>query len=396
MSQPDLYAIFDECVSRLSQGESPEACLADHPSHAGELTLDLTLAAELIHLSPLEPSPEAVENGYQKMMGALDSGRKLSPLAGLSALTGRLLAPLGRRPRGLAGAALRVAAIGIIILVAAGSLVVTASAGTLPGDALYPVKRSWENARLSLTINDSSRQALRSEFERRRLEEVQAVVDLRRPVVVEFKGVVESIGGDVWQVNGLDLHVTNETQIDGAVSVGLSVAVRAQVQEDGSLAALNITVDESRPATGATPRPTSPPTRPTRPPQTAAAPSPTLLPEETRPEATATATPTERPAPEPTSTLAPSLDRDPTREPTREPKPTDTRSNDSLATAVPSDTKTPTETDDPTPTSRPADLASPTPTPTPTSQATRDVKPPTPTPTATRNTDSAGQNDRPP
>ncbi len=390
MSQPDLYTVLDECLSRLSQGESPEACLADHPSHAGELALDLTLAAELIHLSPLEPSPEAVEIGYQKMMGAFDSGRNLSPLSNLSTFVGRLLSPLWQRPRGLAGTALRVAVIGLVVLVAAGSLVVTASAGTLPGDVLYPVKRSWENARLSLTVNDSSRQALRSEFERRRRQEVQAVLDLRRPVVVEFTGVVESLGGDVWQVNGLELHITDETQVEGAVSVGQRVAVRAQVQEDGSLTVLNITVDDTRPATRVTPEFTLQPTQSPLPTQTLVTPSQTPFPEETRPEPTATATPTERPAPEPTSTPAPSLDRGPTREP----EPTDTRSTDSLATAVPR-TETPTKTD-PTPTSRPADVAPPTPTPTPTSQATRDLKLPTPSPTATRNTDSAGLNDRPP
>ena len=115
MSQPDLYTILEECISRLSQGESPEVCLADHPAHADALALDLALAAELIHLSPLEPSPNAVADGFQKMMDALDSGRKLSPLVGLPAFIGELVSSLWQKPRELPVNALRIAAIAIVI-----------------------------------------------------------------------------------------------------------------------------------------------------------------------------------------------------------------------------------------------------------------------------------------
>lgn len=410
MSQPDFYAILDQCVSRMRQGESPEACLADYPSVAGELGPDLVLTAELIHLSPLEPAPQAVEDGYQRMMAAFDHQEEDSPLASLAAFKAILASLFGRPQRGFAAGTQRFAAIAAVILVVAASLVVTASADTLPGDVLYPVKRSWENARLTLTIDDSSREALRSEFERRRREEVQAVQELRRPVVVEFKGVVESVVDDAWQVDGLALTITGDTQMQGDIGLGKSVTVRAQVKDDGSLIALRIVADDTRPVSRATPAYTPRPTQTSRPAQRAintpsvVAPSPTPSAEKTRPEPTPTASRnvTDRPTPEPTATRTPSVDRAPTvdgaptvnGELTREPQPTNTPSTDSLATSAPRATATPVKTDPtPTATRRTSDVA---PTPTATSKPPDRDKVPTPTPTATRNTDTDGRNDRPP
>jgi hypothetical protein len=398
MSQLDFYAILDECVSRLGQGKTPKACLADYPSQAGELAPDLALAAELIHLSRLESSPEAVADGYEKMMAALDTKEKISPLASLATFMGKLLSPLWRKQRGLAATMLRTAMIAVSILVAVGSFVVTAAADTLPGDALYPVKRSWENARLTLTVNDSSRQTLQSEFERRRREEVQAVLDLRRPVVVEFTGVVESLVTEVWQVDGLDLTITDDTQVSGAVNVGQGVAVRAQVKDDGSLNALKIVVDNTQPMSRATPTLIPQPTQTPRPPRSEVAltptPSPTPSPEATRPQPTTYAKPTERPTLDATRTPAPSLDASPSPDgaPTREPQPTNTPSTNSLATSAPRPTETPANIDQ-TPTPRPEDVAAPS--PTATIQPKQDLNP-TRTPTATRNTDTWDHNDRPP
>lgn len=421
MSQPDFYAILDECVSRVRQGESPQACLADYPSYAGELTPDLTLTAELIHISPLEPSPDAVAAGYQEMMAALDNQARMSPLASLSTFVGGLFSTLGRRPRGFAATALRLTAVTVVILVIAGGFVVTAAANTLPGDVLYPVKRSWEDARLTLTTNETSRSALRSEFEKRRREEVQAVLELRRPVVVDFTGVVESLAADMWRVDGLDLTITNDTQVIGAVAVGQSITARAQVKDDGSLIALRIVADEAQPGPRPTPTFTARPAQTSRPVQrdeatpTASAapglvatrdematrgevvPTPTPSPGVTRPQATASGNLTDRPTLEPTSTPVPSVDSAPTTAaaptadstPTREP--TKTPSTDSLATAAPRPTKTPTNSE-PTPTSRPVDVA---PKPTATSTPYRD-KVPNPTPTATRGRDADGLYDRPP
>lgn len=400
MSQRDYYAILDECIARVRRGESTAACLADYPSQAGQLAPDLALTAGLLQLPLLEPTPDAVASGYDKMMAALDDRDKTSPLAGFPALLGNLLSGLGRPQRSFAASALRVAAVALVLLVIAGGFVITAAAGSLPGDALYPVKRTWESARLTLTVNDSSREVLRSKFEKRRREEVQAVQELRRPVAVEFNGVVESMAGDAWQVGELALTITADTQVGSGVAIGQKVAVRALVKEDGSLNALTIRViEDPRPLSPrATPTYTAQPTRPSRPTENAPArpsptaqpaePSPTPTPEKTRPEPTATEQTTDRPTP--TSTLAPSVDS----VATRTPEPTNTPSANSLATRDSRPTATPAK-DAPTPTAtatrRTVDVAPPT--PTPTAPASRDV---VASPTATRGANTGDWLERPP
>jgi hypothetical protein len=411
MSQRDLFTILDECVSRLRQGDPPEACLADYPTHAGELAPDLALTAELFHLSLLEPSADAVALGHQKMMAALDVREKRSRLADLSAFMDRYISPLRRRQHGAATTLLRTAVIAIVLLVVSGSFAITASADSLPGDILYPVKLSWENTRLALTIDESSRQSLQIEFERRRRAEVQAVMDLRKPVIVEFKGVLESSTAEVWMVDGLDVYITDDTKMDGAINVGQKIIVRARVRDDGSLNALKIITDDIQPRQTATFTPTPPPTQTPQPTRKLVAPTPTTPHDEPRPEPmptekptdrptrpsttplpsdelTPTHKPTDRPKDEPTSTQAPSLDR----EPTRETHPTNTPSRDSLATSLPHLTETPAN-HDPAPSSPPTD--EPPPSPTATSQPNRESTP-THEPTATHESDTGDRNDRPP
>jgi len=402
MSQPDFFTILDECVSRVRQGELLEDCLADHPTYSAELASDLTLTAELLHLSQLEPSPRAVENGYQMMMTAFDASKNPSQIAGLTGIIGTLLSAFRRPQPKLATNVLRIAAMAVVLLAVMGTFVLTASADALPGDVLYPVKRSWENARVALTMDDSSRQALRSEYEKRRRDEVQAVQELRRPVVVEFSGVVESIDNEMWQVDGLALTITDDTQVSGLVSIGQRVTVRAQVMNDGTLNALRIVVHSSPIVPGTTRSATRQPTATAQPVQgtnvtrnigaTPSSPSTG----QTRPEPTpAVSRPTtDRPTPESTGTPTPSaVDRVPTVDgnSTREPQPTSTKDTDSRLTSMPLATETQTKTS-PTATRAPVDVA---PTPTATSTSTRD-KVATPTATATRNADGRDSNDRPP
>lgn len=418
MSRSDLFTILDECVSRLRRGEAPEACLADYPAHAGELAPDLALSADLLQLSLLEPPADAAASGYQQMMAAFDAQEKRPQVAGLPPLLDRflerfldrLLSPL-RRPRiGLGLPLLRTAAIAVMLVIAAGSFVITAAADTLPGDVLYPVKRSWENTRLALTVDESSRQTLQTELEQRRRAEVRAVLDLRKPVIVEFKGILESAAAELWLVDGLDLHLTADTRIEGAIDVGQKISVRAQVRDDGSLEALKIVGDDNQPPPAATDTQVPSATQTSEPTRRVAAPTPTSPVDEPRSEptavvrpgdrATATPTPThqptathkpnDRPTEEPTSTHAPSLDR----EATRTPHPTNTPAHDSLATSLPPPTSTPAfNAPTPTPTDRPTDAVRPS--PTPTSKPNRE---PTATheATATRSSDLGDHNNHPP
>jgi hypothetical protein len=399
MSQPDFYAVLDDCLARLRLGEAPEACLADYPEQADRLGPPLALSAELLQLPRLEPAPEIMAQGYEAMMGVV-AGERPSWTAGIGSLAGKLLASLGLGQTGRLSFALRAAVLTLVVIFASAAFVITASADSLPGDRLYPVKRTWENARLALTLAEPARQALRSEFAEQRREEVQAVLELRRPVIVEFEGRLGSIEADVWLVDGLSVTVGDGTVVSGVVVVGQEILVRAQAQRDGVLLALEIVGDEDGPpapdgsrdgsVSGDEAQPTGRP-QPTR--------EPTRTPEPTD-------RPTSRPTREPTAT------RQPTPEPTatRTPEPKDNLTDSVAATPDERPTATPTEepanvtrphdeptrdtkaTPEPTATHRPTDAPSTTDKPTPEPTAPHE-----PRPTETKESDSLGDgSDRPP
>ena len=402
MSEPDFYTILDDCLARQRRGEALEVCLADYPAQASELTPVLALSADLLQLPRLEPSSQVFASGYETMMESVSTRERPSWLAKAILLGNSLWSSFN--PRGSVGLPLtmRVAMVFMIVLVAGSAFAVTASADSLPGDALYPVKRSWENTRLALTLSEPSRRALESEFAEERRAEVQAVIELGRPVIVEFQGTLRTTG-EAWMVDGLSVEVDGETEMTGDVTVGQPITVRAQVQTDGKLVGLKIVgkgTGQGSPTDLPSIRPTDEPAftlepRPTAEQTATMGPTATLKPTLTR-EPTATRQPSTnlatRPTAEPTATREPVLtsaatatretDSALTRELTATPEPTPTpttKPNDTLTDrATPTREQRPT----PTPTDKPADVTRPS------SEPTRDVKP-TPEPTPTPGPDSA-------
>src|SRR5688572_4875295 len=100
-------------------------------------------------------------------------------------LRGRLMSEavvvLARRPSRFSLPALLRPALGaaaVLVLVLAGAT--SAAASSLPGDALYSVKRASEGVRLALTFDAFARTQLLSELTDRRIEEL-AEVAKRRP-----------------------------------------------------------------------------------------------------------------------------------------------------------------------------------------------------------------------
>jgi len=56
-------------------------------------------------------------------------------------------------------------------------ITVYAAASSLPGDAIYPLKTTFENARAGLTIDPAARARLYIDFAGRRLSEIQSLID---------------------------------------------------------------------------------------------------------------------------------------------------------------------------------------------------------------------------
>ncbi len=84
---------------------------------------------------------------------------------------------LAPRPRGTAWVILRptlgVGLAAVLLMAGAG----TAAAGSLPGDATFPLKKAFENIQVTLTLDDVERVELLSQLADRRLAELQVIAE---------------------------------------------------------------------------------------------------------------------------------------------------------------------------------------------------------------------------
>lgn len=291
MADERLLNALNDCVDRLHDGQSIDDCLGDY----SDMAADLRPMLEVVRLA------QRALSGSQEIAGAQARGRQrlLAAMDAIPASERRF-----RRRRSPLRWLANVAAVLLFLLLGV-SVALVASQDSLPGDALYSVKRFSEAVQLSARGYD---EALQAEFDDRRVDEVRQLMELGRVEEVEFGGAWEVIDDATWIVSGLAVQVDANTVIAPDARQYSRVIVRAMTTSDGVLVALEIVPDTQ---------------------------DGTLLPEPTQtPLPTMTNTPTSTPAPTDTSTSEPTFTDAPT-------------STDTL-TPTPTFTNTPTPTDTPT------------------------------------------------
>ena len=180
----DLIEAFDDCLNALVAGASLNDCLAHYPTLRDELRslLKVAGAAQAMVASATVPQPAEMSSRAKFLAG----GAQLRPAS-------------PPRRAGWWPAPRAAVALAVLALVVAGTGgVVAASGQSLPGDALYGVKRTVEQTQLLFTLDDDSRSQLQGAFDERRVEEVQTVIMQKRTARVEFGGRVESMEGKHW------------------------------------------------------------------------------------------------------------------------------------------------------------------------------------------------------
>ena len=246
-SSDDILAgLLAECSDSILAGATVKACLDRHPQHATALEPLLTTLVDVHELRavPVRSSATAARTREQFMAAAmrLAEERRTPPVtwwerlaawwAGIVAI---FMPPTGSRRTGMPVGLLAA----MLVVILAGVLVtggVTASAKSLPGDLLYPIKTSSERVQLFIARDPMVRSGLEQEFSARRRHEAQAVVEQGRRVnSLSLDGTLEAINDNHWTVSGLDLTLDPAVQIIGDPVVGARVRCVLRAPGDGRL-----------------------------------------------------------------------------------------------------------------------------------------------------------------
>jgi len=216
----ELYDALEECLNSLERGADIEAVLARYPDRANELRPLLDAAVQARGLVIPEPSAESFRRGRAALLQRAAQMRE----AKVSPARGRVI-PLFQR--------LAISFALLVLLLVSGTSLVRASSGALPGEKLYPVKRTWEDLSLLLVFDHERREALEHEFENERLHEVNELLAEGRHETIQFAGVWMEVNGRFY-VSGIQVVLTDATQMpDGALTNGAAVIIRGRTNADG-------------------------------------------------------------------------------------------------------------------------------------------------------------------
>ncbi len=239
-------AILDECVSALQAGVPIEDVLAEVPEYAAELRPMLHLATVLADPDPvLVPAEQkaALRNKYLQEVATLPAVPKPSGNEKVQAIYHVLKRRL--TPQAVLSDLLTVLITALLTIVLSLLLLRYAAIDTIPGDPLYSLKRIEENTRLWLTPDDSTdQQRLEQTFNQRRLDEVERMTELSRIGLVNFVGVLESRGQNLWVVESYPVIITEDSTIQGNPQIGDRIEVVGFLRSNRNLLAETIRVVE--------------------------------------------------------------------------------------------------------------------------------------------------------
>jgi hypothetical protein len=176
MGRTQVDEILEQCLAAIqTQGLTVEDCLRLYPAVREELEPLLSLAARLQTARSLRPAAE-FKVAAARRLGNLAAARRARPRRKTGFLgfwTGSWAQPRMRLNSLLVGML-------VMILIASGFGTMAASAQSLPGDFLYPVKRAEEDLQFALTLDQAGRAGLHLDHAGRRLDEAVALVQKNR------------------------------------------------------------------------------------------------------------------------------------------------------------------------------------------------------------------------
>jgi hypothetical protein len=238
MTNLNLFDALEICLQALDQGADVESCLVRFPALADELRPILTAATQARSSAVMDVPADAMRRGRARVLQAAAEMREQSSAA--PAL------PFWRRQqKGLFGARFfRMATTTVAMLVfllTGGTGLVNASSNALPGDHLYPVKRSWEGVRLFFVLDSSTKVQLEHEFDHERVQEIEELYTKKQIAQVNFQGVVVVQNNNQLMVDGLEISVDGNTNLGENIRAGSRVQIIGET-DDGVIKAQQISL----------------------------------------------------------------------------------------------------------------------------------------------------------
>ena len=209
-----LYDALETCLQEIEKGAALESVIARFPDLVNELRPILKASIQARRLSA-DPSAEAMRRGRAKLLQRASEMReaKIAPRKRVIPIFQRLALSLGMAATFLVS----------------GTGLVGASATALPGENLYPVKRTWEDLQLLFTLDRDVRDVVKSQFEIERLHEVNELIVEGRHEVIQFAGVFMQVNG-VYYVSGVNVLIPSNLQIP---EIGSAVIVTGRTNAQG-------------------------------------------------------------------------------------------------------------------------------------------------------------------
>jgi len=221
-----LYEVLEVCLNELERGTDVDTVLFRYPEYAEELRPILDASVKARQMAVPAPSQGVVRRNRAKLLQQAAEMRESK------------IAPASRRFWSVPLRRALVAFMVVTLFLASGTGLVRAASTTLPGDNLYPVKRTWEDLRLFFAFDSTERETLELEHENERLEELYELFAEGRSAEVDFAGYVTRQNGTEWRVSGITVFISSETQMpEQDVNISAAVRVHGQIWNSGVLAA---------------------------------------------------------------------------------------------------------------------------------------------------------------
>jgi hypothetical protein len=160
MGQKSFSILLEECLQRLDQGESLPDLLVEFPDKADQLK-PLLLVAMASRAFPIPvPSQTAQRLGRNQMLAEMNqleikkAFRKNAAIPAVSRMIGSLARAIRAGGFTRLAYSYRLASVALVLILSGGYFTLSASASSQPGDLLYVVKLSMQQAGLSLIYSD--------------------------------------------------------------------------------------------------------------------------------------------------------------------------------------------------------------------------------------------------